>query len=146
MTREQLKHVVTTLRVKGKTYKEIEATLKKRIPHSTLSNWCKSIPLPEWYHKKVQHQTLKNLEKARQKSLQILRQNQQSLLEGLYKQVFPLASLIQNKAVAKIALAMLYLGEGAKWKGHRGLALGSSDPTIIQLYIKLLNICYGITL
>ncbi len=38
---------------------------------------------------------------------------------------------------------MLHLGEGAKWKSHRGLMLGSSDPDIIRLYIKLLKICYG---
>lgn len=41
---------------------------------------------------------------------------------------------------------MLYLGEGSKWKSHRGLALGSSDPQIIKLYIGLLNRCYGLKL
>lgn len=39
---------------------------------------------------------------------------------------------------------MLYLGEGAKLKSHRGLMLGSSDPRIIRLHIKLLAACYRI--
>lgn len=42
-------------------------------------------------------------------------------------------------------LAFLYLGEGGKWASHRGLYLGSSDPIILQWYIKLLNKCYGLT-
>src|SRR3989344_735649 len=46
----------------------------------------------------------------------------------------------------KIVLAMLYLGEGAKWKSHSGLMLGSSDSQIILLYISLLKKCYKIKL
>ena len=49
-----------------------------------------------------------------------------------------------NMENLKTVLAMLYLGEGAKWKGHSGLLLGSSDSTIILLYISLLEKCYKI--
>jgi hypothetical protein len=52
--------------------------------------------------------------------------------------------LIDNNEVAKIALAMLYLGEGAKWRSRRGPQLGSSDPRIITIYVHLLEKCYGI--
>lgn len=52
--------------------------------------------------------------------------------------------LMQDKRVAKIALAMLYLGEGAKWKSTRGLRLGSSDPKIIVDYLELIDLCFGI--
>ncbi|MBL7156219.1 MAG: hypothetical protein ISS87_01310 [Candidatus Pacebacteria bacterium] len=44
----------------------------------------------------------------------------------------------------KIALAILYLGEGEKWKGRGRLCLGSSDPDIIKLYLKSLRTCYDI--
>jgi len=40
---------------------------------------------------------------------------------------------------------MLYLGEGAKWKGRRGLMLGSADPKIVLTYTQLLALCYGIS-
>ena len=51
---------------------------------------------------------------------------------------------IKDILVLKMILSVLYLGEGTKWKGHSGMVLGSSDPNIILLYIKLLEICYGI--
>lgn len=41
---------------------------------------------------------------------------------------------------------MLYLGEGAKWKGRRGLMLGSSDPNIAKLYLNLIMSCYDLKL
>ena len=40
---------------------------------------------------------------------------------------------------------MLYLGEGAKWKSHRGLQLGNSNPDIMKLDIKLLKDCFGVS-
>ncbi|MDO8582220.1 MAG: hypothetical protein Q7S16_05105, partial [bacterium] len=51
---------------------------------------------------------------------------------------------IKDKSTLKLALAFLYLGEGSKWRSHSGAMLGSSDPDIIRLYIRLLGLCYGI--
>lgn len=51
---------------------------------------------------------------------------------------------IRDKETLRVLLSILYLGEGSKWKSHSGLILGSSDPNIILLYIKLLQLCYGI--
>ena len=51
---------------------------------------------------------------------------------------------VVDRDVQKIMLAMLYLGEGSKWRSHSGLMLGSSDPSIIKLYVGLLGVCYGI--
>ena len=48
-----------------------------------------------------------------------------------------------NKDIAKLLLAVLYLGEGKKKSGL--LMLGSSDVNIIKLYIELLKKCYKIT-
>lgn len=55
-----------------------------------------------------------------------------------------LRAKLVDKDVSKLALATLYLGEGAKWKSTRGLALGNSDPDIVKIYIQLLEQCYGI--
>lgn len=49
-----------------------------------------------------------------------------------------------DKNIYKLALAMLYLGEGAKWKSHSGLLLGSSDPNIIGIYLYLVRVCYNL--
>ncbi len=48
---------------------------------------------------------------------------------------------LKNKDIAKIALAMLFLGEGSK-KSKGTLMLGNSDPQTIILYLKLLRQCY----
>lgn len=55
-----------------------------------------------------------------------------------------LSQKLQDKDVLKMLLAVLYFGEGAKWKSHHGLMLGSSDPNLVCLYINLLRECYGI--
>ena len=67
------------------------------------------------------------------------------LLHVLGANVASLQEKLKDADVLKLLLSMLYLGEGSKWKSHRGLVLGSSNPDIIRLYIRLLNICYGIT-
>lgn len=65
---------------------------------------------------------------------------------GYRQQNTGINELMQQRQTQLVALAMLYLGEGAKWQGSRAPRLGSSDPEIIQLYIHLLRACYGIEL
>lgn len=50
---------------------------------------------------------------------------------------------MNNKDVKKIALAMLYLGEGGK-KQRGSLMFGNSDPVIINLFLRYLRDCYNI--
>ena len=47
---------------------------------------------------------------------------------------------MQNREIAKIALAMLCLGEASKTRGS--FSLGSTDPRIITLFIELLKKCF----
>ena len=55
----------------------------------------------------------------------------------------PISNKIHDTNIAKIALAMLCLGEASKWSfSHRGFCLGSSDYRIITLFLKLLRICF----
>ena len=138
--RENVKH----LRACGKTYSEIEKELNLTIPKSTLSSWCKGITLPSWYLKKAKELSAKNLSRGRQFALTSNRIKHENLLESLNERNKYLTKELNNKNVLKMLLSFLYLGEGSKWKSHRGLILGSSDPDIIRLYIKLLNICYDI--
>ena len=54
-----------------------------------------------------------------------------------------LKKIKKDKNVAKIILAVLYLGEGGK-SGRSSLMLGNSDPAIIRLFLALLRQNYSI--
>lgn len=131
------------LRSKGKTYSEIRQILNLPIPKSTLSNWCQNVVLPSWYDKKIQELNNKNFTKAQVKARASIKRKRELYLEKVRRDAKIVLRKFHYEGL-KIALAMLYLGEGAKWKSHSGLMLGSSDPNIILLYISLLKKCYNI--
>lgn len=144
MERKILIKKTQALRAKGKTYSEIEKILNIKMSKGTLSYWCKGISLPGWYKKKIGVLNDKNIRRAQKIAWASNKAKRESFLKSVkIKSSGTIARL--NKENLKIILAVLYLGEGAKWRGHAGLMLGSSDPAIIILYIKLLNRCYSIT-
>lgn len=131
------------LREKGKTYSEISNILDITVPKSTLSNWCNDVRLPSWYNKKIKKLNKKSLSKAQISAWASNANKREIFLKSIKTEALKIISAL-DKENLKIILAMLYLGEGAKWKGHSGLMLGSSDPNIILLYLELLNKCYAI--
>lgn len=143
MDKIELRKKATTLRKQGKTYSEIQRKLKKPIPKSTLSYWCKNIKLPSWYNDRIKEINNKNLNRARKIALVINRKKREVFLKSVKSEASKTISSLDERNL-KIILATLYLGEGAKWKGHSGLMLGSSDPNIILLYLELLERCYNI--
>lgn len=146
MGKTKLKEKAIKLRAEGKTFLEIQKRLQITIPKSTLSYWCKSVPLPFEYSNRIKLLNIANSEKGRRVALEVNKIKRKQYLDNLVERNKYLSSLLSNQNIAKIALAMLYLGEGGKWKSHRGLLLGSSDPDIIKIYIKLLQKCYNIPL
>lgn len=143
MAKFVLREKVRKLRSKGNTYSEIKQILNIPSPKSTLSNWCQDITLPNWYNAKVKKLNLKNLKKAQLNAWASIKKQRQEYLEKIRKDTNLILKKINQESL-KVALAMLYLGEGAKWKGHSGLMLGSSNPDLILLYISLLEKCYKI--
>jgi hypothetical protein len=137
------KEEVVKLRQKGQTYSEIRQNLGTPISKSTLSNWCKKVTLPEFYKTKVQENVLKNITKARLIAVEANRIKQINYLKSVEERGLSLVDKIKDKNTAKIALAALYLGEGAK-NSRSGLSFGNSNPRIIKLYLKLLRYCYKI--
>ena len=138
-----LREKVRKLRTRGNTYSEIRQTLNISIPKSTLSSWCQDVSLPNWYNAKIRKLNNKGLKKAQLMAWASIKKRREQYLKKIRKQAtFILKKFSQEDL--KVSLAMLYLGEGAKWKGHSGLMLGSSDPNIILLYISLLRKCYKI--
>ncbi len=143
MIGNNFKEKALVLRSRGYTFREIERKLNTSIPKGTLSYWCKNVALPKFYKEKINKLNKENLTKGRGIAHKNRQTEQNEYHEELLTKNKHLLKIL-NKDTKKLILAMLYLGEGAKWKGHRGLMLGSSDPLIIQLYIKLLEQVYDI--
>lgn len=138
-----LKKKIIKLREKGKTYSEIQKILKIRVPKSTLSYWCQNIKLPKEYQDKIQKIVLNNAKKGRKIALIVNQVKREKYLKSITNRNKHLSTILKNKDTSKIALAMLYLGEGAK--NQRGsLMFGNSDPFIISLFLRLLRYCYNI--
>lgn len=143
MNRQILKEKAKNLRKKGKTYQEIQGELCLKLPKSTLSYWCKDISLPNGYGDRIDAYNKFNLEKAREIAYAIHREKRNEYLKSVINRNKHLEFILRNKDVAKITLAILYLGEGSK--GQRGsLMFGNSDPLIISLFVRLLRFCYNI--
>lgn len=134
---------VKGLRSHGKTYAEINRLLKIKLPKSTLSEWCKDVTLPKWYQEKIDQLNNKSLSKAQRYAHAQLMRKREIFLDTVKKEAGVVLRQF-NVSACKVSLAMLYLGEGAKWQGHSGLMLGNSDPNVILLYVMLLEKCYNI--
>lgn len=145
MISEKIKQQAIKLRAKGKTYSEIQEVLKLAVPKATLSGWCKNVVLPKWYKKKIFKLNQENYKNARKLAWVANKVKRERFLQNLLDNIKPLREKIQDRDILKMILATLYLGEGTKWKGHSGLVLGSSDSNIILLYIRLLELCYGVS-
>lgn len=131
------------LRKEGKTYGEIQNILNVKIPKSTLSNWCKDISLSFQHKLRIDKCILESAKKGRAIALAVNRARREDYLKSIEKRVSYLGRLMKDKDIAKISLAMLYLGEGSK--GYRkSLMLGNSDPETISLFLKLFRYCYTI--
>lgn len=134
---------IRQLRSEGKSYQEIQRVMGIKIAKGTLSYICSGVQIPD--SQKVLNRTanLKALAAARRMALVVNRNKRRAFLAEIELRNRHLLDGLSLDSL-KIALAMLYLGEGAKWRSFRGLSLGSSDENIIRLYLLLLNACYGI--
>ncbi len=134
---------VQQLRKEGKTYTQINQTIKSSIPKSTLSEWLKNIPTPDSYRENLKQLNSQHLNNARKKALTVNRLKRKFFLNQLHKNNLPISQLITNSGTAKIALAMLCLGEASKYSsGSKAFTLGNSDPKIIIFFLKLLHKCF----
>lgn len=130
------------LRKKGKTYSEINAILKTNVPKGTLNSWCRNILLPKFYKRKIALLSTSNLEKARKKALIINREKRRKYLTSLKTANQEKANKVRDKDIARIALAMLCLGEASKSNKGTTFYLASSDKRIVLIFLKLLEYCF----
>lgn len=135
---------IRRLRSLGKTYSEIVHSLNIKIPKSTLSDLVQGVSLPQEYEIKIYKLNTTNLNRGRMKALIINKIKRKEFLDGLTRKNQTISEGIKDKKVAKIALAMLCLGEASRYSAGGGrFSLGSSDPRIIIILLELLRICFN---
>ena len=114
MHRGVLKLKAIELRKLGKSYREICTILSAIIPKSTLATWFKGIPVTINDKEQNRINNLNHLNSIRPIAHDALRKRRAEYLTDLLVSNIHLKNLVDDKDVAKIALAMLYLGEGGK--------------------------------
>jgi hypothetical protein len=131
------------LRRSGKTYTEIQDYLKINVPPSTLCVWFKQISFSPEEKERI---ALRGKERIRTGSVKAS-VNRKLIKEKHLKDICNdnayLKDLLDNKDVAKICIAILYLGEGSK-RAKGSLCFGNSNPEIIKLFLRLLRKCYPV--
>lgn len=127
----------------GRTYGEINHELEIKLSKSTLSSICKKVELPLDYSSRIEKLNFENINKARAIAHEMTKIKREEFLGKIKTGNVPIANLIIDKSTAKIALSMLCLGEASKYSTkRRSFSLGNSDPRIIMLFIKLLELCF----
>lgn len=134
------KEAALAMRRSGMSMVTIEKKLG--IPRSTLSGWFRTIVLTEGQRTRLMKNSQDGWKKAREKALEWHRaQKSLRLLEAETEASKTLDELVLSPALLDIALAMLYMGEGAK-KDLTSLA--NSDPKILRFFLAVLRQNYGI--
>jgi DNA-binding transcriptional MerR regulator len=139
---EQIK-TIRSLRHTGFTYREINQKLGYNVPKGSLSYLCAGITLPAIYHQRMTSELAERQKANRVKALRRLLELKEQRFESIRRKADFSFKSIQDRDTAKIALAMLHLGEGSKYKSYRGLSIGSTDPKILIFYLSAMDYCYG---
>jgi len=135
------KNKAVDLRKQGLSIIKIEKLLK--IPRSTLSGWFKNIGLNDKQKKILFNNQKRGLIEARKKAaLWHNAQKEKRIKEAKAGALKIIENIdINDKNILEIALAILYLGEGAKTSDT---AIGNSDPLILKFFLTLLKNLYKI--
>ncbi len=112
----KLIHQAQNLRALGKTYSEIRENLKLNIPKSTLSDWCGKVKLPDEYQARIDEMNVQNLGRAVATMVAMNKVKREEFFAKISQINIPVAEKIFEPDMAKVALAMLCLGEASKFK------------------------------
>lgn len=138
---EHLKQDAIKLRIGGSSLKDIEGRLK--IPRSTLSGWMRHVRLTRAQQKSLDRRRRNALRRARAEAIK-WHNAQKSLRLDVAKQnaLASLLSVDYRASHIELALAFLYLGEGAKRSSNT--MLGNSDPEILRFFVTCLRSLYAV--
>ncbi len=128
-------------REEGLSYSEIAARLG--VSKSTLSYWLRDIPLKPEHEARLKQRLEANRATFAARAWSVNRERHARARQAAYQAgVEVVARLPEEVAVDELALAMLYLGEGAK-SGNR-VQLASTNPTILRYFVWALMHIYGV--
>jgi hypothetical protein len=144
MNRKTLKEKALTYRRQGKTYSEIRMLLGESVPPATLSYWFRNVVLSGAAEERRKETIRVLIQRARSAALKMKRSMRMAYLESVRQRNKHLEKMVRKRDIAKIILAMLYLGEGAKNHKRASVMLGSSDQRIVSIFLCLLRFCYPI--
>ncbi|MEK7093090.1 MAG: hypothetical protein AAB927_01255 [Patescibacteria group bacterium] len=138
-----LKERAVVMRKRGAAMRDIEKRLG--ISKSTLHYWFRSITLSDYHVQRLKKRADTALIKARRKAVKW--HNAQKALRMKLAAEDGARSLANidfaNDAIAELALAILYLGEGMKKSVVT--AMGNSDPLILKFFVATLVRLYKIS-
>lgn len=139
-----LKEKAMAMRKRGASIRDVEKQLG--ISRSTLSGWFKSIVLSSYHQKILRKKGDDALILARKKA--VVWHNTQKAERVAHasfaaSETLKELNLAQNEIV-ELALAFLYLGEGAK--KAIGTSMGNSDPLILKFFVSGLQKVYHVPL
>lgn len=138
----EYKEIVRELRRQGMSMTAIER--QYGIPRSTLSGWFKDIQLTEVQRTRLMRNQKDGWKKAREKAVVAHTTQKQARLEAAEQAATRTVSQIDlsNEAVLDVALAMLYLGEGAK---SNATSIANSNPMVLRFVLAVFFKNYHLT-
>ena len=137
---ETIKPTAIELRRQGNSIRSISTDLG--IPLSTLSGWLRNISLTPEQKMSLDSNSRRGLEKARVEAVKWHNAGKEERLgEAARQAIETLQNVPTTDEVLELALAFLYLGEGAK---QDKTALGSSNSDILKFFVDAILRLYKV--
>lgn len=128
-------------REEGLSYREIQALTG--INRSTLSGWLKDIALSPEQDARLQARLRSNRGAFAARALPINRARHQQARDEAYAAGAAVAAALPDAlGVHELALAMLYVGEGAKRSGH--VQIANTNPAVLRYFLWALRQLYSV--
>ncbi len=135
----ETKRAVLLLVKSGRTYSEIQKEFT--VPKSTISNWVTSEGIIHNRTRQFEH-----LAKARIKAVHKIHCNKNARLalaeDNANKELLSIS--LENVALQKAFLSMLYWAEGSKSPKSGAFTFVNTDPVLLTLYVTMLRNTYPI--
>lgn len=139
---KKIKESAISLRKRGYTYGEI--VIRLGVPKATLHGWFGDLVLSAKSRKILLEKKRQNLVILRKKAVVVLRERQRVASAKLTSELNSYFADVKFDIKTKeMLLAMLYLGEG--FKNRSQVALGNSNPEILQMFVRLIKEIYHVT-
>lgn len=129
------------LRKDGASIADIASRLK--VSKSTVSYWCRDIPLSQRARKKIIHTSKRKSTAGILRYTESLRQKRMLQTTEDMTLGTKMIGTMSNRDILLVGLG-LYWGEGYK-KGSQEFGFTNSDVAMILFYIKWLKVCFGVT-